>query len=122
MSSEVRNTRAGSSACQNAGVRGRREPGLLADAIAGFLKESGLGRGDANAQGFAAWSRSLGPELSRRARPVAFHGGELRVEVDSAAHLHELQNFTGERHRGSANGLLGEERIRRVVYKLARRT
>lgn len=100
----------------------RREPSTLGEALTAFLRESGLSRGLARAEVFAAWDRSLGPRGAPHARPVAFEGGELRVEVDSAAHMHELQNFTAERHRIAANRLLGEERIRRVAIKLARRS
>jgi hypothetical protein len=69
---------------------------------------------------YRAWSDALGPELARRARPVRLRRGELCVEVEGAAQLHELSNFTGERYRRLANDALGREEIRRVVYKLRR--
>lgn len=39
------------------------------------------------------------------------------MQVDSAPHLHELQNFTGEAYRKKANAILGEQRIQGIVYK-----
>jgi hypothetical protein len=69
---------------------------------------------------YEAWSNALGRDLARRARPVRFRRGELCVEVEGAAHYHELSNFTGERYRRLANEALGREEIRRVVYKLRR--
>jgi len=100
--------------------RGGREPSSLGEAIEAFLQESGLGRGLKLQRIFQAWNRTLGG-LAPHARPVRFQRGRLWVQVDSSAHLHELQNFTGEEHRARANGLLGEETIRSVVFKLAGR-
>ena len=58
--------------------------------------------------------------LRRRARAVRFKRGELTVEVESAAHLQELSSFTGESIKREANRILGDDRIRNVVFKLKR--
>ncbi len=42
-----------------------------------------------------AWLDVAGPELSARTRLSSFRSGRVVVEVDSAALLHELQNFRG---------------------------
>lgn len=39
------------------------------------------------------WATVVGPELSRHSRPEALRRGTLRVVVDSAAHLVELQSL-----------------------------
>ena len=65
-----------------------------------------------------AWRKVLGLKLARRARAVRFQRGELVVQVDSATHLQELQNFTGEQYRQQANRLLGDERIHRLAFRL----
>ena len=101
--------------------RGGREPIALSVAIDAFLRESGIGRGMQDQRVFDAWNQALGVALSSHVKPVRYQRGQLWVQVDSSAHLHELQNFTGERHRAKANATLGEERIQRVVYKLAGR-
>ncbi len=65
-----------------------------------------------------AWRDALGPELADQATSVDFLRGELIVEVDSAAQKHELASFTGEQYRQEANRRLGENRIRRVSFKV----
>lgn len=92
----------------------------LAAAVQAYLRISGLGPRIQDSKIYRAWDEAVGPELARRARPARFRGGELLVEVDSSAHLGELQGFTGEQYRGEANRLLGAARIERVVFKLKR--
>ena len=104
---------------------GEREPrrggvAPVKDVLAGWLKHTGLASKFRDAQVFDAWRAALGPTLATRAAPVRFDDGELTIEVRSAAHLHELENFTGEQHRRTANKKLGAERIRRVIFRLAR--
>ena len=84
------------------------------------MRESGLGEQLRHARVYRAWSDALGPKLSQRARPVQFKFGELTVEVESAAHMHELQNFTAEQYRRAANTQLGEERIKKILLRLKR--
>jgi hypothetical protein len=69
---------------------------------------------------YKAWNAAVGKQLAQRARPVRFAKGELLVEVESATHLHELANFTGDDFRKRANAALGGEEIRKVVFKLKR--
>lgn len=59
----------------------------------------------------------MGPESGEWAQPVRFRGGELTVEVSSAVHLQELRNFTGDEVRRKANEKLGNDTIRRVVFR-----
>jgi hypothetical protein len=90
------------------------------DAMRGFLRDSGLAAQMRYWPVFEAWSRVVGHDIARRARPVRFARGELCVEVESAAHLHELANFSGERFRDLANAHLGKPEIQRVVFRLKR--
>ena len=76
----------------------------------GFLKDSGLTAQLKDARVYQSWTDALGETMAHRARPVRFNFGELTVEVESSAHLHELQNFTGESYRCEANRLLGDDR------------
>lgn len=98
--------------------RDPREPAPIAEALDRFLKSSGLSRHLRQGAVLEAWRQAVGQRLSRRARAVRFSRGELTVQVDSATHLQELQNFTGEQYRAQANRLLGEERIHRVAFRL----
>lgn len=85
-----------------------------------FLRDSGLGAQLRHARVYGAWSDALGPKLRERAKPVHFQFGDLTVEVESAPHMHELQNFTGEQYRHEANKRLGEEQIKKVQFRLKR--
>ena len=98
------------------GAARRGGPVPIGDAIATYLKKSGLQRRPLSGRVFDAWRKAAG-ELAGHAVPVRFRGGKLLVEVDSAAHLHELANFTGEALRARANGLLEVEAIRTVDFK-----
>jgi len=97
-----------------------RGPTVLGDALSHFLRESGIGAQLRHAGVFRAWSDALGPRLGERAKAVRFQFGELTVEVESAPHMHELQNFTGEQFRRAANAQLGEEVIHKVLFRLKR--
>ena len=100
--------------------RDPREPAPFGEALDRFLRESGLGKHLRQGAVIDAWRQALGPRLARRAKAVRFVRGELVVQVDSATHLQELQNFTGEQYRRKANERLGEERIQRVTFRLKR--
>jgi hypothetical protein len=92
----------------------------LKDVLATWIKASGMASKFRDAEAFRAWREALGPTLAARAVPVRFDHGELTLEVRSAAHLHEFQNFSGETYRRAANQKLGAPRITRVVFRLAR--
>jgi hypothetical protein len=96
----------------------------IQDALASFLRATGLDARLRHAAIFEAWSSALGSGLCTRARPVHFDGGDLTVEVESAVHMHELKNFTGEQFRRAANERLrragSRETIQQVVFKLKR--
>jgi hypothetical protein len=98
----------------------KRAPTSMQDALAAYLRDTGLGSKLAQARVLRAWHDAVGEPLAKRARAVRFQGGELLVEVQSAPHLHELTNFTGERYRVLANQKLGAQRIARVVFQLQR--
>ncbi len=95
-------------------------PAPMRYAVESFLRSSGLAQHMGDIKVYSAWRDVTGPDLCRRARAVAFRGGELVVEVESSPQLSELKGFTGETYRQEANRLLGSNRIRRVNYKLKR--
>lgn len=94
-------------------------PRQLGDVLHEFLAQSGIEQGLSGADARRAWAQALGP-LAERARAVRFQRGELVVEVQSSAHLAELQNFTGEDYRRAANRKLGRDLIQRVVFQQKR--
>ena len=99
----------------------RKEPNgprPIGDAIRSFLRDNGLRQPARDERVFRAWQDAAGNEWRRRALPVSFRAGQLTIEVASSVHLQELKNFPGEGYRTQANASLGEELIRKVVFKL----
>lgn len=96
---------------------GRNGVSSLQAALAEYMRASGLSRRRTRPAAYAAFERAAGPELARRARPVKLARGVLTVEVDSAAHLHELESFRGEELRARTNELLGRPDVRRLAFK-----
>jgi seryl-tRNA(Sec) selenium transferase len=97
-----------------------KEAVSIARALDGFLAATGLSERLRHSAVLRAWSEALGGALARHARAVRFAQGELFVEIDSAPHMHELSNYTGEQYRALANTLLGSEQIRHVHFQLKR--
>ena len=98
----------------------------MQSALGAFLRDSGIGARLKGAEPMQAWDaafRASSPAqvsgaVSVRARAVRFRAGVLTVEVASSALLQELESFTGETFRRSANNVLGREVIHRVDFQL----
>ncbi len=90
---------------------------LFEHALREFLTESKLGPKLATTRVMRTWQKVQGPALSKHAQAVRFENGDLWIEVDSSAHLHDLVNFSGERYRRAANEILGQDTIRRVMFQ-----
>jgi hypothetical protein len=95
----------------------RKGPRPIQDEIATFLRAHQLGPAKRDGRVFSAFLHVAGERLARRAQPVRFARGELVVEVASAAHLHELEAFQGERLRRATNQRLGSDVVRRIAFK-----
>ena len=90
----------------------------LSDAIATFLKQSGVRATPRNTRVFEAWTAQLTEAEKQRATPTKFFRGTLTVEVSSSVYLHELKINKNEAYRRQANAQLGTEQIRKVTFKL----
>lgn len=90
----------------------------MGEALSTYMRTSGLDRKVGDLAVFQAWTDSAGEALSTRAKPVRFRMAILTVEVESAAHFHELANFKGEQLRRLVNRQLGSSRVRRIDFKL----
>ncbi len=90
----------------------------IQESINAALKHHKLTSVRRDASIYAAWRKAIGVKLAKHASAVRFQSGELVVEVDSSAHLHDLANFSGEKFRRRANRELGTERIERIVFKM----
>jgi hypothetical protein len=89
-------------------------------AVKDFLKTSGIVSRLGAWPIYQAFLQAAGSTFERRARPVRFARGTLTVEVDSAAHLAELQGFRGGEIRARANEILGRPDIQKIAFKLKR--
>ena len=69
-----------------------------------------------------AWDRAAGPELSSRARPVAFRTGTLTVEVEGAALLQEVRGFRARSLLSALKALPGGSKVRELRFVPAGRT
>ena len=92
-------------------------PQAFGDLLGSVTRQVGLNRSKPAHPSFKAWDDVAGPELARVARPVRFRAGELAIDVSTATHYHELVAFTGEGLRRRVNDLLGEEIVRKLVFK-----
>lgn len=93
----------------------------LGDALAEYLKESGVLNRKKQIPAYEAWDQAAGPELAQKARAVSFRRGELLVEVDTTSLLSELRGFASEDLRSRCDELLEGARIRKLTFKLKRR-
>ena len=102
-----------------------RERGLLmplGDALKEYLDDSRVLQRKKAAPALAAWDEAAGPELSARATAVSFRRGELIIEVDNSSLLPELRGFASEDLRTRADALLEGATIRKLSFKLKRRS
>lgn len=94
----------------------------LGDAVQRYLAATGLAQRKKNDAVYAAWDAAVGPELARTARATRFDRGQLVIEVANSALMQELAGFTGEAYRARTNELLTRPLVRRVTFRLRRRT
>lgn len=96
----------------------------IEDTIDAFLDSRGLRTVRRDDRIFGAWRKVVGPTLAKRTHPVRYDGRlsrqELVVEVESAAQLAELEQFTGEEFRRRTNEQLGKELVARLTFRLKR--
>jgi predicted nucleic acid-binding Zn ribbon protein len=92
-------------------------PTSVGEALAGFLKASGL----ANNLGAAAlrdvWRQTVGGEICSHTRVVGVRKNVLIVEVDSAPWLSELAGFYKQSILGEVQRKLPAERIRDIQFR-----
>ena len=79
------------------GGAGRREPPrgpeAASEVLRRLLRDLRIEERSRQGELASAWDRAAGADLSSRARPVAFRGGVLTVEVEGAGLLHEVRGF-----------------------------
>lgn len=75
-------------------TRSRKESGAtanLAQALEGFLKESGLHTAMKHPELSEIWERMAGPEIAAHAQVIGFKSGRLEIGVDSSSLMTDIQ-------------------------------
>lgn len=94
-------------------------PQRIGEILRELLEASGLGGKLKHIEVYTAWDDAIGPELGRHARIAGFAHHRLYVDVDSAAHLHELRTFHKERLLKILRSKLPSLLIRDIVFRPA---
>lgn len=77
----------------------RRKPLKVAEALAGYLEESGLGDRIEQAAAVEEWGDRVGEKIAAVTTPLHVRDGVLYVGVQSSAWLMELRMMEGEIRR-----------------------
>lgn len=77
-------------------LRPTRAPSLVGDVLQGVVERRGWTERLRGAAVFAHWEELVGPELSRRCKPVRLVGGLLVVGAESTVWAAELAYLVGE--------------------------
>ena len=68
-------------------------PQKIGDVLRNFMEVSGLGSSLKHLEVYCAWEEIVGPGIMPHTRVAGFTRHKLYIDVDSAAHLHELRTF-----------------------------
>ena len=68
-------------------------PQKIGDVLRDLLHSSGLAHTLKHLEVYSAWQEVVGPDIAARTRVAGLSRHKLYVDVDSAAHLHELSTF-----------------------------
>ncbi len=90
----------------------------LSDVLRGILERVEAAFPDQAHRIWEVWEDAVGPDIARRARPVAFRSGVLHVGVASSPWMHQL-TFLRERIRDELNRRLGSPVVRLVRFRHA---
>lgn len=93
----------------------RKKPLAVSEALAGYLKESGLGEKIEQATAVDEWTERVGEKIAGVTEPLRVHEGVLFVGVRSSAWLMELRMMEGEIRRRVNEGR-GAGRIRKIRF------
>jgi hypothetical protein len=92
-------------------------PARITDTLDHLLHGLGVAPKPTAERVFAAFKGAAGDDLARVAMPTRFERGELLVDVASAAHTQELNQFTGEALRDRLNAALGSPLVRQIRFR-----
>lgn len=93
-------------------------PMRVAEALAGYLKKSGLGDRLEEASAVEDWAGKVGPRIAAVTEPLHVNNGTLFVGVRSSAWLMELRMLEADVRRRLNEGR-EKGRIRRIRFVMA---
>ena len=93
-------------------------PMRVAEALAGYLKKSGLGDRLEEASAVEEWAGKVGPRIAAVTEPLHVNNGVLFVGVRSSAWLMELRMLEGD-VRSRLNEGRGKGRIRQIRFVMS---
>lgn len=92
-------------------------PQRLGEILRDFFERSGLSHKLENLELYGAWEEVVGPAIARRTRVAGFKSHKLYVDVDSAAHLHELRTFGKDKILADLRERLPSLRVQDIVFR-----
>ena len=93
----------------------RKKPLKVAEALAGYLEESGLGDRIEQAGAVEEWAERVGGKIADVTEPLHVRDGVLYVAVRSSAWLMELRMMEGEIRRRVNEGR-GKGRLEKIRF------
>ncbi len=99
-----------------------REPQRLGEVLSGLLQRRAYARPLGLAHVAAAWARAAGEALASRSRVAQFRGGNLTIEVSSAAQRYELEAFSGASLLAKLRADPTVPPVRRLVFRVGHPT
>jgi predicted nucleic acid-binding Zn ribbon protein len=98
----------------------RRKPTSIADALSGFLDNSGLAKRVEQAGAVVDWPRAVGPQIAAVTQPLSITpDGTLFVAVNTHSWMTELSLMEPEL-LAALNKTEGRERVRKIRFQLRR--
>jgi predicted nucleic acid-binding Zn ribbon protein len=92
-------------------------PQRLGEILRDFFERSGLSHRLEHLELYGVWEQVVGPDIARRTRVAGFKSHKLYVDVDSAAHLHELRTFGKEKILADLRDHLPSLLVQDIVFR-----
>jgi len=99
----------------------KREPGpqAIGEILSAFLQQGGLAQKLKHLEIYDAWGQVVGPAILPHTRIAGFAQNKLYVQVDSAAHMQELQTFYKKQILQALQARVPRVRILDIVFRPA---
>lgn len=97
------------------------KPGLqrLGEVLSDFFEAKGLTGRLKHLEVYSAWEEVVGPAMSPHTRIAGLAKHKLYVEVDSAAHLHELRTFHKKQLLQELQARVPSILVRDIIFRLS---